>query len=202
MNQLTSAGDNRVLVVDGTGRGHAICDLFTRTNPAVTVFYGPGCDVVSAERIVPVPSISLLDVRTALAFLAANPVEFVFVSNIDALSRGYVDDLRAAGHQVIGPAAAAAALEASKARGKRFCLDHGVPVPEHRVCTDPDEARRHVRSLDRPCVVKIDALTPHGDGSVVCDSPAEAEAAVTRFAAEFGNDFTVVIEERLSGPEI
>lgn len=202
MNPLTSTGDNRVLVVDGTGRGHAICDLFTRTNPAVTVFYGPGCDVVAAERIVPVPAISLVDARSALAFLAANPVEFVFVSNIDALARGYVDDLRAAGHRVIGPAAPAAALEASKARGKRFCLDHGIPVPEHRVCADPDEARRYVRSLDRPCVIKIDALTPDGDGSIVCDSPDEAEAAVTWFAAEYGDDFTVVVEERLTGQEI
>jgi phosphoribosylamine---glycine ligase len=68
-----------VLVVDGTGRGHAICDLFTRTNPSVTVFYGPGCDVIEDERIVPVPSISLVDVGTVLRFLeAANPVEFVF----------------------------------------------------------------------------------------------------------------------------
>src|SRR3569833_4579833 len=102
-----------VLVVDGTGRGHAISDLMTRTNPGVTVFYGPGCDVIDDERVVPVPAISFEDPGTALAFLRTTPVEFVLVSTIDALSLGYVDELRAGGRQVLGPTGAAAELEAS-----------------------------------------------------------------------------------------
>ncbi len=122
-----------VLLVDGTGRGHALCGLFVRTDPAVTVYYGPGCDVIEHPRIRSVPSISVADPRTALEFLDAHPVEFVFVSHIDALAAGFADELRRAGHQVVGPSAAAAALEASKARGKRFCVDHGIPVPEYRV---------------------------------------------------------------------
>jgi phosphoribosylamine--glycine ligase len=118
----------RVLVVDSTGRGHAICELFTRTNEEVTVYYGPGCSALEAERVVSVDSISLTDPESALRFLAAHPVEFVFVSNIDALSLGYVDVLRAAGHRVIGPTRAAAELESSKERGKQFCLAHGIPT--------------------------------------------------------------------------
>lgn len=191
-----------VLVVDGTGRGHAICELFIRNNPSVTVFYGPGCDVITHPRIVAVPSISLADVDTALAFLAENPVEFVFVSNIDALSTGYVDTLREAGHTVIGPIAAAAELEASKARGKRFCVTHGIPVPEFGVFTSADEAKRHIRELPYQCVVKIDGLTPDGDGSVVCDSVAEAEATVDRFAEQHGDDLRLVVEQRLTGYEV
>lgn len=193
---------NRVLVVDATGRGHAICDLFVRTNPDVTVYYGPGCELVEHERIVPVPSISLADARTAVAFLAEHPVEFVFVANIDALSLGYVDDLRRAGHRVIGPVAAAAELESSKARGKRFCDDHGIPVPEFEVFTDAAKAKAHIRSLPYQCVVKTDGLTPDGDGSMVCDSVAEAEAAVDRFTAEFGDSARLVVEERLIGQEV
>ena len=48
-----------VLVVDGTGRGHALCDLFVRTKPAVTVCYGPGSGVIPEGRIIPVPELSL-----------------------------------------------------------------------------------------------------------------------------------------------
>jgi len=191
-----------VLVVDGTGRGHAICDLMTRTNPGVTVFYGPGCDVIDDERVVPVPAISFEDPGTALAFLRTTPVEFVLVSNIDALSLGYVDVLRAGGHQVIGPTGAAAELEASKERGKRFCDRHGVPVPAYGVFTDPMEARAYIRSRPYACVVKTDGLTKDGDGSIVCESSGEAEAAVERFAREHGADFRVVVEERLHGTEI
>jgi phosphoribosylamine--glycine ligase len=194
--------ENTVLVVDATGRGHAICDLFTRTNSEVTVYYGPGCDVIEHDRIVCVPSISLADAGTVLDFLAANPVEFVFVSNIDALSRGYVDELRRAGHRVIGPTAAAAELESSKARGKQFCLDHGLPVPAFGVFTDAAEAKTYIRSLRQACVVKTDGLTPDGDGAVVCDSAAEAEAAVDCFAAASGGSVRLLIEERLTGQEV
>lgn len=189
-----------VLLVDGTGRGSALCDLFVRTDPAVTVFYGPGCDVIDHPRIRCVPSISVHDARTVLEFLDAQPVEFVFVSHIDALSAGLVDTLRRAGHKVVGPAAAAAALEASKARGKRFCVEHGIPVPEHRVFTGLAEAVAYIRSRPYPCVVKADGLTADGDGSIVCATAAEAEAAAERLAGD--GLLPLVVEERLSGPEI
>jgi diaminobutyrate-2-oxoglutarate transaminase len=189
-----------VLVVDSTGRGHALCDLFVRTDPTVTVYYGPGCDLVDHPRIRCVPSIRLADPETVLAFLRDHPVEFTFVSYIDALAGGLVDVLRAAGHAVIGPTAAAARLEASKARGKEFCVRHGIPVPEHAVCPDPAAARAYVRSRRYPCVVKTDGLTPDGDGSIVCATTAEALAAVDALAA--AGAAPIVVEERLTGPEI
>lgn len=189
-----------VLLVDGTGRGHALCGLFVRTDPSVTVYYGPGCDVIDHPRVRCVPSISVHDSRTVLDFLDEHPVEFVFVSHIDALSAGLVDELRAAGHKVIGPTAAAAALEASKARGKRFCVDHGIPVPEHAVVSDLAEAKAYIRSRPYPCVVKADGLTADGDGSVVCDTAEEAEEAAERLAA--AGLLPLVVEERLTGPEI
>ena len=192
----------RVLVIDGTGRGHAICDLFTRTDPDVTVFYGPGCDYIRHDRMVPVPSISLVNPRTALEFLAENPVDFVFVSNIDALSRGYVDILRAGGHRAIGPTKAAAQLEVSKERGKRFCVDNGIPTPPYQIFTDVATAKEYIASLPYDCVVKTDGLTADGDGSVVCGSAAEAIQAVDRFAGEAGDAFRVIVEKRLRGQEI
>jgi phosphoribosylamine--glycine ligase len=189
-----------LLLVDGTGRGHALADLFVRTDPAVTVYYGPGCDVIEHPRIHSVPAIRLNDPRTVLEFLAAHPVEFVFVSYIDALADGLVDQLRRAGHKVIGPTAAAARLEASKAHGKDFCVRHGIPVPEHRVCADLAQARAYIASRPYPCVVKANGLTPDGDGSVVCATAAEGVAAAERLAA--AGLLPLVVEERLVGPEI
>ncbi|MCZ7462270.1 phosphoribosylamine--glycine ligase [Streptomyces sp. WMMC940] len=205
-SRTTAAGaTGRVLVVDSTGRGHGICEMFTRTNPHVVVHYGPGCDVIDHPRILPAPSVDLTDPRTAAEFLADHPVEFVFVSNIDALSQGYVDFLRAAGHRVIGPTAAAAELESSKARGKEFCRDHGIPVAEFEVFTDPAKAKEYVTAVPYACVVKTDGLTPDGDGSVVCDDAADAVRAIERFAeraARTGEDLRLVVEERLTGHEI
>ncbi len=192
----------RVLVIDSTGRGHAICDLFVRTDPEVVVYYGPGCDVVSHPRISVVPEISLRDPATALAFLSANPVELVFVSNIDALSIGYADALRAHGHRTIGPSKAAAELESSKERGKQFCLSSGMATAKHRSFTDSQEAKSYVRSLPYACVVKVDGLCKNGDGSVVCDTAEEALAAIDRFAEQFGEALRLVVEQRLRGTEI
>jgi phosphoribosylamine---glycine ligase len=194
--------DSKILVVDVTGRGHAICELFIRTNPGVTVYYGPGCDLIEDERIIPVPAISVTDVRTVIGFLASHPVEFVLVSHIDALARGYVDDLRQAGYRVIGPTADAAALESSKRRGKQFCLDHGIPVPEFRAFGQAEAAKAYIRGWPYPCVVKVDSLTPDGDGAMVCDTAAEAEAAVDRFADELGDSLRLIVEERLTGQEV
>ncbi|HZN20414.1 MAG TPA: diaminobutyrate--2-oxoglutarate transaminase [Micromonosporaceae bacterium] len=201
-NGSGAAPRTSVLLVDGTGRGHAICDLFTRTDAGVTVYYGPGCDVIEHDRIVPVGSVSLTDPDTALAFLSSHPVDFTVVSNIDALSIGYVDALRAQGHRVIGPTRAAAQLEASKERGKRFCRDHGIPTAAYRSFRDPDEASAYVRTRNGPCVVKTDRLTADGDGSVVCDTAEEALAVLAAFARADGEAFSVVVEERLYGPEI
>ncbi len=198
-----STVDRAILVVDGTGRGHAICDLFARTDRGVTVFYGPGCDLLDRAPIISVPSISLEDPQTVLEFLAAHPVELTVVSNIDALSRGLVDVLREHGHAVIGPTRAAAELEASKERGKRFCVDHALPTAPYRSFSDPGEAKRYIRSLPYACVVKVDGLTPNGDGAVVCETVAEAEAAVDEFAATLGPQaFRVIVEQRLHGQEI
>jgi len=189
-----------VLLVDGTGRGHALADLFVRTDPTVTVYYGPGCDVIEHPRIRSVASIRLDEPRTVLEFLEAHPMEFVFVSYIDALADGLVDQLRRAGHKVIGPTAAAAMLEASKARGKEFCVRHGIPVPEHRVFADPATASAYIASRPYPCVVKANGLTPDGDGSIVCATAAEGVAAAERLAD--AGLLPLVVEERLVGPEI
>jgi phosphoribosylamine---glycine ligase len=195
-------GADRVLVIDGTGRGHAICDLFVRTDSDVTVYYGPGCDVIEHDRIIVVPSISLADPATALAFLASQPVELVFVASIDALSNGYADVLRAHGHRTIGPSQAAAELASSKQRGKRFCRDHGLATAAYRWFTEVEPAKAYVRSLPYACVVKADGPCRSGDGSVVCDTAADAERAVDGFARRFGGALRLVIEERLRGPEI
>ncbi|QDQ25801.1 phosphoribosylamine--glycine ligase [Chitinimonas arctica] len=202
MQLSRSAAAAQILVVDCTGRGHAICDLLIRTDPNAIVFYGPGCELIDHPRIIPVSSISLTDPRTALAFLSRHAVDFVFVANIDALSSGYVDTLRQYGYPVIGPSRATARLESSKDYGKRFCNAHGLPTAPFRTFTDPFEAGAYIRALPYPCVVKADGLRPDGDGTVICGTPDEALTAVAGFARQSGSQFRVVVEKRLYGEEI
>jgi phosphoribosylamine---glycine ligase len=194
----------RVLVVDATGRGHALCDLFVRTDPAVQIYYGPGSNAVRHDRIVPVPEIALHDAGTVIDFCRHTSVEFVLVSYIDSLVAGFIDELRARGILCIGPTRAAAALEASKRRAKRFCFDHGIPTAPFGYFEDPNEAKAYIRSLPYPVVVKADSLRTVGDGVHVCSDAFEAEAAVDALLAQQhdGHDFAVIVEKRLFGEEI
>lgn len=189
-----------VLVIDSTGRGHALCDLFVRTSPAAEVYYAPGCPLIKDPGIRSVPEISLKDPGTCLRFLEHVPVDFTFVSHIDALTAGYVDILRDSGHAVIGPTRDCSRLESSKAFGKAFCSRYGLPTAAYREFLDPVSAVNYVRGMPHGCVVKTDDLTDNGDGAIVCYSAAEAEQAISVF--ESRGDFHVIVEQRLIGTEL
>ena len=72
---------------------------------------------------------------------------------------------------------AAARLESSKAFAKRQMERAGVATARSVTITDPDAAAAHVRSFDRPPVVKADWLAA-GKGVVVPETIEDAEAAV------------------------
>ena len=115
---------------------------------------------------------------------------------------GLADDLRARGHRVVGPGAQGARLEGSKAFMKEVLESAGVPTARHGVFSDVDGARRFLRSLRGPWVVKTDGLAA-GKGVLVATTIEEAEAdVVAKLDGAFGEaGRTVVIEEGLVGPE-
>ena len=108
----------------------------------------------------------------------------------------------AAGFAVFGPSQAAARIESSKAFCHEIAAAAGVPMADASSFRAADAARRIAAELaagGRGVVVKADGLAS-GKGVTVCDSLGEAVAAIDRlFESDPGG--TVVIEERLSGPE-
>jgi phosphoribosylamine---glycine ligase len=190
-----------VLLVDRSGRGHAICDLFVRTNDKVTVYFGPGNNLVEHSRIKHAPSVRIDCVDSILEFCQRTPVDLIFITCMDSLTPGFVDILRGRGHNVIGATKAGAALESSKKRGKEFCQAHGIVTPKYRVCTSPREARDYIDLVEHDVVVKEDGVLQCSDGVHVCFSKKEALAAVDYIANKDG-EFIVTIEERIAGTEV
>jgi phosphoribosylamine--glycine ligase len=138
-----------------------------------------------------------------VAAARAERADLVVVGPEDPLALGLADALRAEGVPTFGPSREAARLEASKAFAKRFMARHGIPTAAFEEFDDPDAARRHVRALGGPCVVKADGLAA-GKGVAVCAGPDEALAALDEImgARRFGEaGARVVIEERLAGEE-
>lgn len=192
------------MVIDRSGRGHAISDLFVRTNPLVEVYYVPGCAGITHERIISFPDISLNDVDSIVSLAKREKVDVAFVGNTIALVNGYVDAFVAAGIKVIGPDKLASQLESSKSYAKRLCTKYNIPVAEHKIFTDFEDAKHYVESIDHNVVVKADGLCG-GGGSYVCSSTQEAVKAieslmVEKIHGEAGT--TIIIERRLPGIEL
>jgi phosphoribosylamine--glycine ligase len=194
----------KILLVDRSGRGHAFADLFSRTNEEATIWYAPGCPAITTPRVISRPELSLADPGPMVRFATDEKVDLVFVANTMALADGFVDAFRAAGLPVIGPDRAASRLETSKIYSKGLFARHGIPSPAFAAFDDPEEARRHVRSVPYQVVVKADGLCG-GNGAFVCDDEAEAFAAIDRLMVQriFGDaGARIVVEERIAGREV
>jgi phosphoribosylamine--glycine ligase len=192
----------RVLVVGSGGREHALVWKIAQSPLVSQVLAAPGSDAIGAHAACH-PQVKAADVEAVIALARQEAADLVVVGPEDPLAAGLTDLLQEAGIAVFGPSRAAARLEASKAFARRFMARHGIPSAEFQVFGEQEAARAHVRALGGPCVVKADGLAA-GKGVAVCDTPAEAEAALEEImgARRFGEaGANVVIEERLEGEE-
>ena len=136
----------------------------------------------------------------AAAAIAEEP-GLVVVGPEVPLAGGLADWLTDAGIPCFGPSAAAARIEASKSFAKDVMQTAGVPTAAAASFSEPEQAKSLARTL-APCVVKLDGLAA-GKGVVVCDTPSEAAAAVDELWALGGGAGTqLLVEERLTGPEL
>jgi phosphoribosylamine--glycine ligase len=119
------------------------------------------------------------------------------------LAAGLADRLRAEGLAVFGPGADGARLEASKQWDKALMVEAGIPTAGHWSAASRGEALAQLALLEQPPVVKADGLAA-GKGVTVAATMDEARAAIEAvFDGRFGAaGASLVLEERLSGPEL
>ncbi len=192
----------KILVVGGGGREHAIIRTFRREQAGLDIYCAPGgVGMAPLASNLPIP---VNDVDRLVEAADRHGIELVIVGPELPLALGLADRLRAHGHPVLGPGAAAARIESSKAFAKEVMRAAGVPTAAWAVFRDLNEALAHVDGHAEPLVVKASGLAA-GKGAVVCATRAEARAAVTRMLGEhaFGEaGDEVVIESFLPGEEL
>ncbi len=131
-------------------------------------------------------------------------IDLVVVGNEEPLAAGLVDRLAVEGIAAFGPTKAAAEIEWSKVFAKELMAKHGIPSAPFTVFDNAAAACAHVEAQPGPLVVKADGLAK-GKGVIVCGTREEALDAVDALMVrrEFGaSGDRVVIERRLSGPEV
>jgi phosphoribosylamine--glycine ligase len=194
---------NKVLIVGGGGREHALAWKAAQSATVDAVYVAPGNAGTARESGLENVPIAADDIDALLAFAGKQGIDLTIVGPEAPLVLGIVDRFRAAGLRCFGPTKAAAQLEGSKAFSKDFLARHNIPTAAYGSFSRVDEALAYIRQKGAPIVVKADGLAA-GKGVILAQTTDEAETAVKDMLA--GNAFgeaghRVVIEEFLRGEE-
>ena len=165
----------RILVVGAGGREHALVRRLAEDQASHDIQAAPGNPGIAG--LVPCHPVSTTNLDGLLALARDLDPELVVIGPEQPLADGLADRLRAEGRAVLGPSAAAARLETSKAFAKAFMARHGVPTAAFETCRSREEAMEAIDRFGIPVVVKADGLAA-GKGVVVAASRDEAVTAV------------------------
>ncbi len=197
----------RVLLLGSGGREHAIAWALARSPRLSRLWTAPG-NPGTADFGENLPGVPISDPEAVAELARTLRPDLVVIGPEDPLGAGVADRLLVEGVRVFGPTQAAAEIESSKTFAKELMSRAGIATARARPFEEPSSARAHLRELARGgdgaagVVVKADGLAA-GKGVTVCDTLAEAEAAVDlAFSGAFGAaGDRVLIEQRLRGRE-
>ena len=192
----------KIFLIGSGGREHAMAWKIKSSLLCTRLFISPGNPgMADLGELVPIKSD---DISAITAFAVNNEIDLVAVGPEDPLALGLVDALAEKKIRAFGPSKAGATLEADKAFSKKMMREAGIPAAEGKSFSRLQDAMAFVESRNEPLVVKAAGLA-RGKGVVVCRDPVEALDAVRNIMEKkiFGSaGNTVVIEERLEGPEV
>ena len=193
----------KILVVGGGGREHAIIKALKKSPDCGEIWCAPGNGGISYDA--KCKNIKATDVDTMVGFAVEEKFDYVVVAQDDPLALGMVDALAKAGIPAFGPDKAAARIEASKVFSKDLMKKYGIPTAKYETFDDPAKVMDYIRAEGKyPVVIKADGLAL-GKGVLICENEEQAAEGVKEIMLDkkFGASGNhVVVEEFLTGPEV
>lgn len=142
-------------------------------------------------------------IESALNFARQNNPGLVVIGLEGPLALGIVDRFNAENIPVFGPTKEAARLEWDKAWADEFMTRHGIPHPISRSFRNIDEAYSYLDNQNPTNIVIKASGLASGKGVILPSSQEEANLSLSGiFQGKFGDQSTVVIQERLTGREV
>src|SRR5215467_5595734 len=128
----------RVLVIGGGAREHAFVARLLSEPSTAEVMCAPGNPgIAQLAKTLPVDLTSTARLR---ALAEREHADLTIIGPEAPLAIGVADEFSSAGLRLLGPTAAAARLETSKAFAKAFMKRHGVPTARFATCSTLDDA--------------------------------------------------------------
>jgi len=192
----------KVLVVGSGAREHALVWKCVQSELVERVFCAPGNGGTGGmARNEPIPA---TDVVRLVQFAKQERLGLIVLGPESAVDAGAGDALRDAGFNVFGPNRGAGRIETSKSFAKSLMRQAGIPTADFETFTQAAPAKKWARERQGRVAVKADGLA-RGKGVIVCASIEDANDAIDAMLVEgrFGKSgATIVVEERLDGPEL
>lgn len=194
---------HNALVIGSGGREHALAWKLRQSPTVRDIFVAPGNGGTGEVGIN--VDIDAQDVNRLAGFASDHEVDLTVVGPETSLEAGIVDAFNEDGLPIFGPTQAASRLETDKVWASEFMDRHGIPRPSSVSFDALDKAQAYVRRLGPAnIVIKASGLAA-GKGVVLPETLEEADGALRAMLLEkqFGSaGERVLIQERLSGPEI
>jgi phosphoribosylamine--glycine ligase len=190
-----------ILVIGGGGREHALVWKLKQSPRVTRIFAAPGN--AGMAELAECVDIGASEVRRLADFAAGHAIDLTVVGPELPLTLGIVDEFESRGLRIFGSNQKAAMLEGSKVFAKRLMRKYKIPTGFFQTFFNAEDARRYVREVGAPIVVKADGLAA-GKGALVCATLPEALDAVKRIMEDraFGDaGEKLVVEEYLTGEE-
>ena len=192
----------KVLVVGSGAREHALAWKLGQEPGVSVVLTAPGNP--GTAQLGQAYPVGVTDVDGLIDLARSESVDLTVVGPEAALERGVADAFASEGLVLFGPSRDAARLETSKAFAKHLMGVAGVPTARYRVAETPEQAIAAVEELGGAVALKADGLAA-GKGVIVTETGEDALTAiealmVQRKVGDAGR--TLVVEERLHGPEV
>jgi phosphoribosylamine--glycine ligase len=189
-----------ILILGSGGREHSLAWAFKQNPKCDRLIVAPGNAGIA--KIAECADFDVMDAAAVVVFCEENAVDFVVIGPEAPLAAGVADATRAAGILTLGPSAAAARLEASKAFTKEICDACHAPTAGYVRFTDAQAARDYVSAHGAPLVIKADGLAAC-KGVIMGMTLEEALAGIDEiFGGAFGDaGAEVVIEQFMEGEE-
>lgn len=193
---------NKILIIGGGGREHAIGWKVAQSSKVSKLFFAPG-NAGTAELGENL-DIKATDIPRLLEFAQNENIDLTLALPDDPLALGVVDIFQKNNLLIWGPTKDASELEWSKAYAKEFMKRHGIPTARYETFTDLENAVKYVEQSNLPIVVKASGLAL-GKGVTIAKTKEEAKDTLAKIFVDkiFGDaGREVVIEDFLTGVEI